>query len=327
MRVARLLEIAVGLVFVVGAAMKADNIPGFAAGIRSYRVFYDPNLLYSLAILTVAVETMLGASLVAGVRLRGFVHGLGVALLVFFSAMIAYAWAAYGLEDCGCFGDYVKMGPGFSIVKNIVMMAMLIVPWVAWSRDSRHTQRPLARPIPGIAISVLAIALVASVAAFGGKGPTAPGNPNGADAPASDPQSTPTGEYSGIRVTDNVDTYDLGAGTYLVAVMSATCDHCKASVEPLNNLLAIPTTPPIVGLMMGEPDELERFRFETAPMFPTQLVDTMLWLKLLGDAAEPPRFVLIRDGAPVKQWNGDVPNADAVAATGEPVGPAGEDVS
>lgn len=320
MRIARLCELLVGLIFLVGAAMKAANIPGFAAGIRSYHVFYNPDMLYNLAVFTIAVETLLGGALIAGIRMRGFIHAVGIALLLFFSGMIVYAWAAYGLEDCGCFGDYVKMGPGASIVKNLIMMAMLVVPWVTSRKKEPAKQSLFGHAGARIASVAVSVAIVACIAAFN-MGDSLPANAPTPTPTAASPSGTPstapapqTGEFSGIQVADGAQSLDLGDGVYLVAIMSATCEHCKASIEPLNNLIAQSTTPPVVGLMMGEPDDIEQFRLQTSPMFPTQLVETMKWLELLGDATAPPRFVLVKDGAPVEHWDEHVPTADALAA-------------
>lgn len=318
MPIARALEVLVGLIFVFGAALKAANIPGFAAGIRSYHVFYNPDLLYNLAVVTVVVETILGAALLAGVRMRGAVHAAAIALLVFFTGLIAYAWAVHGIEDCGCFGDYIKMGPGASIIKNLVMMAMILIPWIVSRRHEHATRWPFEHASARVATVAVSVALVACIAAFNAQrgaveAPTVASNAGPALA------ATTTGPFSGIRVADDAGHYDLGDGTYLVAILSATCEHCKSSIEPLNLLLAEPTTPKVVGLMMGEPRDIEDFRMETMPLFPTQRVDTMLWLKLLGDAPAPPRFVLVTDGAAIEHWDDEVPPADAIAGSAAPM--------
>ena len=328
MRIARFFELLVGLVFLVGAAMKAVNIPGFAAGIRSYHVFYDPGTLHTLAIVTVAIETLLGAALIAGIRLRGAVHAIGIALLAFFSGMIAYAWGAYGLEDCGCFGDYIKMGPAVSIAKNIVMFAMLIVPWFVSRKHEEPTRWPFTKTSAGLAAIAASVAIVVCTATFGARGSeTTPIAENDSMSPALNTPDTPTGDFAGIQVTDGGQSLDLSSGTYLVAIMSATCEHCKASIGPLNELIAEPATPQIVGLMMGEESDLDQFRAETTPMFPTQRVDTMLWLKLLGDAPFPPRFVLVKDGAPVEHWDQEVPPADAFVARSTSAAPTDKELS
>ena len=328
MIVARIFEIVLGLVFLVGAALKAVDIPGFALGIRQYQIFFDPQMLQALAIVTVIAETLLGAALLAGIRMRGVVHGAAIALLVFFSAMIGYAWAAHGLEDCACFGSAVKMGPGWSIVKNVVMVAMLLFASARSRRE--HAALPWSATRAGARIAAVAIAgvIVAGAAAVGTMqsashdvDPPAVADTGGAVA-----HPAPVGAYAGMQVSGDGQTHDLGKGTYLVAIMSATCDHCKDSVEVLNALAAEPGVPQIIGIMMGKDDELEEFRGQTMPLFPTQIVDTMLWLELLGDAKAPPRFVLVRDGAPVEHWDDEVPPAEAIASANSET-PAAEAMS
>jgi hypothetical protein len=89
-------------------------------------------------------------------------------------------------------------------------------------------------------------------------------------------------------------TIDLGTGEYLVAMLSATCEHCQAAVEVLNTLASQPGAPRIVALMLGNEQEMDEFRTVTSPEFPNHAIDALQFMNLIGN--EPPRFYIVRDG-------------------------------
>ncbi len=127
------------------------------------------------------------------------------------------------------------------------------------------------------------------------------------------------GPFSGIDIEIDGQTVELGDGAYVLAFMTTTCDRCKEAVVALNELAAQPSTPRVIALMTGEPDELEQFRVETAPAFSMHLLDTPTWMNLLDDAPEPPRFVLIQDGLRIASSNEVFSSADILAAIPEVV--------
>lgn len=109
--------------------------------------------------------------------------------------------------------------------------------------------------------------------------------------------------FSTIKVQTDSETLALGKGTFLVAFLSTTCEHCQSWVESLNALAVTPGYPKVVGLMLGDETSLKEFRDQTSPEFPTALLDTAVFFQFIGDA--PPRLTLVRDGSQVKFWEGE----------------------
>lgn len=107
---------------------------------------------------------------------------------------------------------------------------------------------------------------------------------------------------------------NLGAGQYLVALLNATCDHCKATVPAINLLAIRPDIPTVVGLVQEpEAGSLDAFMQETGGQFPTlSMGNDFEFLNLLKTA--PPRFTLIKDGRPVVSWEGFPPTAEDLLA-------------
>ena len=126
---ARPLELLVGALFIFAALLKLQNPQLFAIQIHEYQILTDKALLAPAALFFLTLEMLLGVALAMGLRLRTLTHAAVTLTLLFFTGVIAYAWWAHGIKDCGCMGE-VQMGPGISIVKNLVLLAMVGWAWL-----------------------------------------------------------------------------------------------------------------------------------------------------------------------------------------------------
>ncbi|MBX7254775.1 MAG: hypothetical protein K1Y02_00340 [Candidatus Hydrogenedentes bacterium] len=291
MKYLRAIEILLGAVFIFSAVTKALDLHAFAVQVSYYGVVREPTLVPLVANTMVCVEMAFGTALLMGLRLRGLVLLATGGLLVGFTALIAYAWAFKGLKDCGCFGAYIKMGPGVSIGKNVVLLAMVVAGLIPLLKKRETSEGPtrLGPTRVGYALGVLGVVVVAVSAAFGKPAPESPPTkPTSADKP-----------FAAYVIEDEGMTYDLGKDEYLVAMLSATCEHCQAAVAVLNELAEQPDALPIVSLMLGTEEEMEEFRTLTDPHFPLKAIEALQFMSLIG--TEPPRFYVIRDGASLAQ--------------------------
>lgn len=328
---ARPLEFCLGAVFLLAAVLKALDVNLFVAQIYAYRVIQEPFLLGPLALTTLGTEAFLGVAMLLGVRPRMAVLGLAQAMLVFFTGLIVYAWLAHGLEDCGCFGA-VKFPPEAAIAKNIVLMLFAAGAWAGLRmKEGPPAVARLSRASLGAALAVASIILVYSgPQLYGAQASTLPAintgksvDPKGeTEKPGEGGEATATapvlqaeaGLFSGYAVQDNLgNTLDLGSGSYLVVMLSMTCEHCKESVPLLNDLVFMSDLPPLVALCYEpEPGSLEGFSALTSPMFPMHgLGNSFLeFSKLIGDA--PPRLSLVREGRPVFSWDDTIPSPEEI---------------
>jgi hypothetical protein len=309
---ARGLEIVIGLFFLVTAGMKAIDIDWFGVSIAAYNVVRDPELVRLSAYITLISEMLIGAGLVTGVRLRGFVHGYAVALTVVFTGLIIYAWKVHGLEDCGCFGKSFAMGPVESILKNLVLIAL--IGWTWWSlRDeiSIGGRVATAGPVSRF-VGIVGLVCVIGIGAYG--------NFYVEDDALPKVDNIDEGRIT-FKFTANDKNYDLSTGDYLLVFLSATCEHCKASMPVLNILSQVDELPELVGLMLGTNDTLDDFIIETEAVFTTQLIDELQFTALVPNA--PPWLVYVKDGDVQTEWQwheiSDMPEVDVVkAAVGSP---------
>ncbi|GJM27337.1 MAG: hypothetical protein DHS20C16_37520 [Phycisphaerae bacterium] len=293
MKIARILELLVGVTFLVAAATKTYDMYGFKVQVRGYGVFpQNPDTELALAWTLTIIEAMFGAALIAGLHIRGMVLAATAALLVGFTALIAYGWAFHGLADCGCFGTTIQMPPGMSIVKNLILLAMTGYAWLKLHNADPETDRKLRSP--ALAAAGAGLAAVFAVGLLGDQPAEIDENRVVVELSAEESKDQPFAEF--VFKKDDGSKLDLGAGTYVVAILNADCEHCQASVAPLNEVALTPNFPHVVALVYEQNEgDMDKFKAITSPQFETHKIDRDTLFKfVLGPA--PPAFYLVVDG-------------------------------
>ena len=299
-KLARYIECALGMLFLVSAAMKAMNVDGFGVSISAYGVIKAPLLVLITAYSTLAIETLLGTALLAGWRGKNLSYLGAILLTGFFSLLIAYAWQVKGLEDCGCFGDYIKLTPPQSLAKNVVVVVLLGFAWIGLRNDKDAEFRPT------FSTQLLAVLCATGVVLITVFANTPGTSSNEAPPVASDKDVAyvvPAGSQS----------YDLIQGEYLVAFLNTECEHCKASVLGLTALAQDESLPPLVALMMGNPESLDTFIISTEAFFPMMIIDELVFMQHIQSA--PPILYYSVDGLFKRHWEWeDAPPSPSVIA-------------
>ncbi len=292
---ARYIEFFMGVFFAASAASKAVNMEGFQVQIQLYGVVKDPGLVFAAAYGTVLLETLLGALFMVGLRLRGAVAGTAALLTLVFSALIFYAWRWNGLEDCGCFGDYIKLSPLQSLAKNAALLGVIAWAWYGARGDtpSWGTRVGRARYVSsGMALGFIVLTLFLYY-----RPPVTAPKPS----PSQDGTTAVSRPFAQFVFEAEGQHYDLGAGAYLVAMLNADCPHCRASVPMLNELFEASGDAEVVGLVSGTPGELEDFKTATEPIFAVHGIGILVQMPLLKKS--PPELIHVVDGHKVAGWD------------------------
>jgi len=307
-KVARWTEIAIGLFFLISAAAKAIDMDAFGVQISAYNVVKDAQAIRGASYFALILETAFGAALLGGMRVRGLVHLASGVMILVYSTLIGYAWVFEGLTDCGCLGTWVTMGPAASLSKNIVLLGALGFAWLGGGGKAVNPANMTSR--------YAAAFVAASVLILAGAGIVMRGN-DGAKPNPTVP-SDGARPYAQFVFDAEGQHFDLGAGEHLVAMLNATCEHCRASVPALNKLLETPGLPPMVALMMGSEEEFAVFQAQTSPLFSAHLIEPLTFMEFIGSS--PPRLSYIRDGVGVQHWDweDEVPAAEILARFAAP---------
>ena len=123
----------------VGTAIKLEEyFEVFAVDLPSLAGFFDffKNQSRFLSIALSSLEVILGVALLLRWYLRRTLYIL-LALLVFFGFLTFYSAAFNKVTDCGCFGDFIKLTPWTSFVKDMVLLVLWVVVFVG-QRFLRH---------------------------------------------------------------------------------------------------------------------------------------------------------------------------------------------
>ena len=148
-------RIAAGIVFAFSGFVKAVDPWGTALKVNEYLSIYglDDLIPYSMifSIWLCGAELMMGLMLTFKVRTR-LISIFALASMTFFTILTFLSATWIPVEDCGCFGDALKLTPWQTFFKNVVLLVLSFIVW----RGCRTQQRVGVRDV---VILVVAIAI------------------------------------------------------------------------------------------------------------------------------------------------------------------------
>jgi uncharacterized membrane protein YphA (DoxX/SURF4 family) len=125
-------RVALGLTFVFSGFVKVVDPWGTAIKITEYMNVYGFETLrgfrFGFAIWFCAAELMMGLMLAFKIKTR-LVSIFAMLVMTFFLVLTVLSATVLPVEDCGCFGDAVRLSPWGSVAKNVVLWALAFVVW------------------------------------------------------------------------------------------------------------------------------------------------------------------------------------------------------
>ena len=218
-------------------------------------------------------------------------------VIVPFTAFVLAAFTVYlawmmmfkpEAEDCGCFGELVKMTPAVSILKNLVLLGILVPIY----RFANSAKRSMGIPIGMMAFS-LAFAIFAMPAPD--EAPPTPPIENGQKAPS---------KFAVFDTLRNGDTkLSLTEGVRLACFFSLDCDHCRELSMQLGDTYDIFEPAKLGYVFLGEEEQVPDFlgQISADVAIPYTISSALTFFDFTGD--KPPRVYLLKDGAIVEQWD------------------------
>lgn len=97
---------------------KEGFLHAFFIGMKKYSLY--------LSIGFCALEVILGFALLVGWRIT-FTSFSMLLLIVFFTFLTGYSWIYNKVTDCGCFGDFIKLKPKESFIKDLVLTGLILI--------------------------------------------------------------------------------------------------------------------------------------------------------------------------------------------------------
>lgn len=293
----RMLSIVLGGILLAAAVIKGIDLQQFALQIRQYGILPDSaGLIHGAAWFMVVVEAVIGGALLVNWRPKLTLAAF-VALMLVFVAVLIQAILQGGVADCGCFGPAAQRSPQEALVEDAVLLLIAAVAW-RLRPEGIYFRKPL-KTWAVAAVCVLAMTLPLTVG-------------NGISERPSAALEKETNGAGMVLESLSGERIDMRTGTFLLALMSTDCAHCRESVPVLNEIVAEgDDSISICGITASEPAEVDRFIEDNFAFYPVLAVDAQRFTSLMSDAPLP-QFLLIRDGRILSRWQGEVPRLRAL---------------
>lgn len=225
----------------------------------------------------IGFEFALGLLFIQPFSLKKIVIPISFIFLVGFTIYLGYAAIILNdTQNCGCFGELIKMSPVESVIKNILLIGLLVLLF-KWSDEKKN-------------YIVVALIMVISVAAVF------------IAIPLKSKKDLKFAEYTSFVGTGRVD---LSRGDKLLAVMNTECDHCQLLAKDLTDLkIKMKWFPEMYALLFSDGSiSVDSFKVITNFDFPYEIIGVKHFLNLIGQS--PPRIYWLRDGEVKEIWDKD----------------------
>ncbi len=126
------------LTFLLSGFVKTIDPWGTALKVNEYLTIYGWDALKPAAmgfsIWLCGAELMMGAMLLFKVRIR-LVSIFALLSMIIFTVITFLSATVLPVEDCGCFGDALKLTPWQTFVKNLIALPMAFIVWWRYRPD------------------------------------------------------------------------------------------------------------------------------------------------------------------------------------------------
>lgn len=143
----RVIQILVGVLFIVSGLVKANDPLGLSYKMQEFFELWNGELAnghfflknglislfnflhnqsLALSIFMITLEIVAGVALLTG-WMRNFILWLLLAIIIFFTFLTGYAYLSGKFTNCGCFGDCLPITPLTSFIKDLVLLAMIVL--------------------------------------------------------------------------------------------------------------------------------------------------------------------------------------------------------
>lgn len=236
----------------------------------------DRNIAAYIVRVFIGVELAIGILFLFPYYLKSITIPLTWGLLFFFTVYLAYTGFILGdKNNCGCFGELIKMTPVESILKNILL---LIFSFILYFK-TRDDKRKLFLPVTIMLISLPVVFLI---------------------SPVRDVSNFKFSKYIHFEGAGRVD---LTSGDKLVAVFSLDCEHCQQTASEIADLKRNENNlPDVYVLFFSEGNvTVDLFNSITHSNFPFHMIDANDFFDLIG--TQPPRIYWLKGGNVEKYWD------------------------
>ena len=302
---------ATAITFIVSGFVKAVDPAGTQYKIEDYLGAIGiggmvPDMVeIMVAVVLSGVEFTLGMLLLMAIR-RRLVSRLIVVFMIVMTAITIWLYVADPVQDCGCFGDAIKLSNGESLTKNVVLLVMAIV--VAWR--PLDMVRFLSRSTQWIVINYTAIFILVVSGYSLYYLPLMDFRPYKVGVDLREATTVKEGEYlpeidDFFLMNENLDDVTkevLGYEGYTYMLISPYLDKADDSLfDEINSLFdyAKEEGHRFACITASSDDAIERWKDCTGARYPFMAADEVMLKTIIRSN---PGIVLMHDGRIVGKW-------------------------
>jgi thiol-disulfide isomerase/thioredoxin len=236
----------------------------------------------------IGLEFLLGIFLCFQIRIKKITIPCTLSLMLAFTIYVVYGIASKNPESCNCLGDVLQLTPLQSLIKNIVIIALLITGYKIYPNNQlnkfNHKYFITTLAIFSLASPFILYPVETQVSQF-----KYVDNLN------------QTLQLDSIYVnTDKaqIPSVDFREGKHIVAFLSLTCQHCRMAALKLATLHKLNPRLPIYFVLNGKEKYLEKFHtFTRSKNVPQSFLRGQKFVILAG--LELPTIMFIENGVEV----------------------------
>ncbi len=143
---AHLCRVILACTFIVSGFVKVIDPWGTALKVSEYLSIYGlESLLPASMVFSIwlcGAELMMGCMLLFKVRIR-LISIFALVSMCFFTLLTFLSATVIPVEDCGCFGDALKLTPWQTFIKNFLLLPMAFVVWWRYRPDKIFAFKPV----------------------------------------------------------------------------------------------------------------------------------------------------------------------------------------
>ena len=275
-----IIRIGIGVFFIASAILKLISIDNFELYIYSFNIFsFTMSGLAARAI--IACELLVGILLIAKVKYKE-AWWLTMLMLVGFSLLLVYVILFRNDSNCHCMGDLVEIKPSLSLIKNLLVIALMLL--IRKEEDYRFRGR----------VSVLVIAILTAIAVPFALFPM--DNIYNLFSKTST-KSCNEAEFNSFLQDSVMQDIHLDEGNFIVGVVSSGCKFCRIGCLKMSEMVTfnkIDSTK-VLYFIWGDSTSVQEFRKETkSEPFLYVPINPMKAIRITDGAF--PLFLFIQDG-------------------------------
>ncbi|MBX7152984.1 hypothetical protein K1X84_15255 [bacterium] len=267
-------RIVIASTFIFSAVAKLLSPGLFEITLIDQGVFSDRTAAAWTARFLIAVELTVGLLYLQKHYLKTAVSLLTGLMLSGFTVHLLYLAIKGDQQDCGCFGKLLAMSPVESIIKNIVLLALVYFVF----RNTEVVKNSWKIPLAVLLISAVCVWTWAPIKVL---------------------NDFTFKQYTNFEERGRVD---LAEGENLMCIFNLDCEHCQAAARELTEARKTAKIPETYILFFSEEGiSVDSFFTIAGARYPYHMVSAEEFFSLIGNT--PPRIYWLKEGRIEKYWD------------------------